>query len=176
MVHGIKHIYYETQLASTLLMRYKSEDRIAVKIAATLNDPSSVVSDISVYVSWQSICPFQTYKEGFANFPHPLFRHALHHCGLFLRCQSKGYFLILITVKPLANELTQRVKTKRWHHLKRHPSYYRGRDCINNVSHLQEPGNCLKWRAVNWHGRGITQVIRKERVCGIYSLNSRGKR
>ena len=51
MVHGIKHIYYETQLASTLLMRYKSKDRIAVKIAATLNDPSSVVSDISVYVS-----------------------------------------------------------------------------------------------------------------------------
>ena len=31
-------------------MRYKSEARIAVKIAATLNDPSSFVSDISVYV------------------------------------------------------------------------------------------------------------------------------
>lgn len=174
MVHGIKHFYYEKQLAPTLLMRYKSEARIAAKIAATLNDPSSVVSDISVYVSWQSICPFQTYKEGFPNSPpppHPLFQHALHHCGLvFLRCQSKCYFLNLITVEPLANDLTQRVKTKRWHHLKRRQSYYRGWDCINNVSHLQEPG------AVNWHGRGITQVIRKERVCGIYSLNPRGKR
>lgn len=50
MVHGIKHFYYEKQLASTLLMRFKSEARIAVKIAATLNDPSSFVSDISVYV------------------------------------------------------------------------------------------------------------------------------
>lgn len=100
--------------------------------------------------------------------PPPLFQHSLHHCGLvFLRCQFKCYFLNLITVAPLANDLTQRVKTKRWHHLRRRPSYYRGRDCIN-VSHLQELGNCLKWRAVNWHSTGITQVIRKERVCGIY--------
>lgn len=50
MVHGIKHFYYEKQLASTLLMRFKSEARIAVKIAATLSDPSSFSEVVSPLV------------------------------------------------------------------------------------------------------------------------------